>query len=185
PSGSAKHVVDDAINEEMDDSLVRAATTTSSLKAEVLDLENAKTAHAQEKTSLKLRVKRLEKKRGLRTYKLKRLYKVGSSRRLESSEDKRLGDQEDASKQGRKIANIYVDEGITLVDDTQERYCEDMFDTSVLDDEEVFEGQDVDETRNVAKKEVCTTNPVNTAGEVVTTDRVEVHVITDVEITLA
>ncbi|GJT65472.1 hypothetical protein Tco_1016952 [Tanacetum coccineum] len=241
---NVEHVADKAINEEMDDSLVRAATTASSLEKEqdsgnitktrskatpneagslgttsgggpkrqdtirdtiaqtrlqlnelmelctnlqqrVLNLENAKTAQAQEITSLKLRVKRLEKKRGSRTHKLKRLYKVGSSRRVESSEDKGLGDQEDTSKQGRKIANIDVDEGITLVDDTQERYGDDMFDTGVLDDEEVFAGQDVDETRNVAEKEVGTTDPVTTAGEVVTTANVEVPVITNVEITLA
>ncbi|GKC84414.1 hypothetical protein Tco_1140131 [Tanacetum coccineum] len=39
------------------------------------DTENTKTAQAQEITSLKLRVKRLEKKGGSRTHKLKRLYK--------------------------------------------------------------------------------------------------------------
>ncbi|GJY47652.1 hypothetical protein Tco_0436715 [Tanacetum coccineum] len=205
--------LNDAINEEMDDSLVRTATTASSLEAEqdsggprrqdtigdtivetrfenvfktsndslfvgvntprsnedrlqlkelielctnlqqrVLDLENAKTAQAQEITNLKLRVKRLEKKRGSRIYKLKRLYRVGSSRRVESSEDE---------------------------DDTQERYGDDMFDTGVLDDEEVFKGYDVDETRNVAKKEVSTTDPVTTAGEVVTIASVEVPVISD------
>ncbi|GJY31582.1 putative ribonuclease H-like domain-containing protein [Tanacetum coccineum] len=148
-------------------------------------LENAKTAQAQEITCLKLSVKRLEKKRGSRTHKLKRLYKVGSLRRVESFEDEDLGDQEDASKQGRKIAIIDANEGITLVDDTQERYGDDMFDTGVLDDEEVFVGQDVDETTNVAKKEVSTTDPVTTAGEVVTTASVEVPIITDVEITLA
>ncbi|GJY44821.1 hypothetical protein Tco_0433034 [Tanacetum coccineum] len=198
--------VDEAINEEMDDSLVRAATTTSRLEEEqdsggglmhqdtiedtisqtsfenvsktsndsllvgfntpqsnedrlqlkklmelyttlqqrVIDLENAKTAQAQEITSLKLRVKRLEKKRGSRTYKLKRLYKVGLSRRVESSKDESLG---------------------------------------VLDDEEVFAG--LDETRNMAKKEVSTSDPVTTAGEVVTTASVKVRIITEVEITLA
>ncbi|GJV51035.1 hypothetical protein Tco_1446776 [Tanacetum coccineum] len=34
PSGSTEYVADGAVNEEMDDSLVRAATTTSSLEAE-------------------------------------------------------------------------------------------------------------------------------------------------------
>ncbi|GKE60085.1 hypothetical protein Tco_1510452 [Tanacetum coccineum] len=41
----------------------------------VLDQENTKTAQAQEITSSKLRVKKLEKKGGSRTHKLKRLYK--------------------------------------------------------------------------------------------------------------
>ncbi|GKA54685.1 hypothetical protein Tco_0753634 [Tanacetum coccineum] len=78
-----------------------------------LDLENTKTAQAQEITSLKLRVKKLEKKRGSRTHKLKRLYKVGLSRRVESSKEESLG-EEDASKQGRKIHDIDADEDITL-----------------------------------------------------------------------
>ncbi|GJT23538.1 hypothetical protein Tco_0893475 [Tanacetum coccineum] len=124
------NIVDEVVNEEMDDSLVRAATTASSLEVEqdsetiwdtiaqtrsknvsklfndplisrgnilrsgedrlklkelmefctklqqrVLDLENIKTAQAHDITSLKLRVKKLEKKGGSRTHKLKRLYK--------------------------------------------------------------------------------------------------------------
>ncbi|GJT68494.1 ribonuclease H-like domain-containing protein [Tanacetum coccineum] len=52
-----------------------------------------------------------------------------------------LGDQEDASKQGRKIADIDADAEVTLVDDTTEtqvRFNDDlMFDTSVLDEQEV------------------------------------------------
>ncbi|GKD97472.1 hypothetical protein Tco_1381369, partial [Tanacetum coccineum] len=41
------------------------------LQQRVLDLENTNTAQAQEITSLKKRVKKLEKKGGSRTYKLK------------------------------------------------------------------------------------------------------------------
>ncbi|GJV35074.1 putative ribonuclease H-like domain-containing protein [Tanacetum coccineum] len=60
--------------------------------------ENVKTAQGLEITSLKKRVKKLEKKKKARTPKLKRrLFKV----RIESSAEKSLGDQEDASKQGR------------------------------------------------------------------------------------
>ncbi|GKF89054.1 hypothetical protein Tco_0263017, partial [Tanacetum coccineum] len=80
----------------------------------VLDMENTKTAHAQKITSLKKRVKRLEKKGGSRTHKLKRLYKIGRSARVVSSEEASLGDQEDASKQGRKINDIDADAEITL-----------------------------------------------------------------------
>ncbi|GJZ97264.1 hypothetical protein Tco_0669717 [Tanacetum coccineum] len=232
PSGSTKHVADESVNEEMDDSLVRAATTTSSFEAEqdsgniiktrskatpneagsqgntsggvntprsdedrlklnelmkfctklqqrVLDLENTKTAQAQEITSLKLRVKRLENKEGSRTYKLKRLYKVGRIARVISSNEASLGDQDDASKQGRKINDIDKDVEITLVDETQGRYGDDlMFDTGVLDDEEVFVGQDMAEKEiNVVEKEVSTVDPVTTAGEVVTTASVEITMI--------
>ncbi|GJR05498.1 hypothetical protein Tco_0528482 [Tanacetum coccineum] len=68
---------------------------------------------AGEITSLKRRVKRLEKKGGSRTHGLKRLYKVGLSRRVESSGEEGLG-EEDASKQGR-IADIDADAGINLI----------------------------------------------------------------------
>ncbi|GJX32094.1 retrovirus-related pol polyprotein from transposon TNT 1-94 [Tanacetum coccineum] len=64
-------------------------------------------------TSLKRRVKRLEEKGRSRTHGLKRLYKVGLSRRVESSYEEGLG-EEDASKQGR-IADIDADAGINLV----------------------------------------------------------------------
>ncbi|GKA65098.1 hypothetical protein Tco_0764805 [Tanacetum coccineum] len=64
----------------------------------VIYLENTKTAQAQKITSLKKRVKKLEKKGGLRNHKLKRLYKVGLSARVESTDEASLGDQEDASK---------------------------------------------------------------------------------------
>ncbi|GKC51402.1 putative ribonuclease H-like domain-containing protein [Tanacetum coccineum] len=144
-SGPTTNVVDKAVNKEMDDSLVRVATTASSLEVEqdsgniiktrskatpnepsspgtsssggpkqqetmgdtiaqtrsenvyklsndplfarVIDLEKTKTSQAQEITNLKRRVKRLEKKGGSRTHGLKRLYKVGLSRRVESSDE--------------------------------------------------------------------------------------------------
>ncbi|GJX01031.1 hypothetical protein Tco_0184944 [Tanacetum coccineum] len=109
------------------------------LQQRVLDLENINTAQAQEITSLKLRVKKLEKKGGSRTHKLKRLYKVGRSARIVSSDEVSLGDQEDASKQGRKIDDIKKDAEITLVDETQGRYGDDiMFHVSDLAGEEVF-----------------------------------------------
>ncbi|GKE01134.1 hypothetical protein Tco_1389117, partial [Tanacetum coccineum] len=85
----------------------------TNLQNRVIDLENTKSAQAQEITSLKLRVKKLKKKGGSRTHKLKRLYKVGLLARIESSEDEGLG-EEDASKQGR-IDDIDANEYIYLV----------------------------------------------------------------------
>ncbi|GJV51684.1 putative ribonuclease H-like domain-containing protein [Tanacetum coccineum] len=75
-----------------------------------------------------------------RTTGLRRLKKVGMSRRFESSKDQEsLGDHEDASKQGRSIEDIDADAEVTLVNETQERQDDDlMFDTRVLDDDEVF-----------------------------------------------
>ncbi|GKE84648.1 hypothetical protein Tco_1558390, partial [Tanacetum coccineum] len=81
----------------------------TSLSQRVLALETTKTNQALEIDSLKRRVNKLEKKKGSRTHRLRRLYKVGRSTRVVSSEDEGLGDQEDASKQGRKIDEIDQD----------------------------------------------------------------------------
>ncbi|GKB43495.1 putative ribonuclease H-like domain-containing protein [Tanacetum coccineum] len=90
------------------------------LSERVLALENIKTAQDLEITNLKKRVKKLEKKKKSRTPQLKRrLFKV----RIESSAEKSLGDQEDASKQGRNEIN--QDEGISWFQEdaeTQGRY---------------------------------------------------------------
>nr|GEU78730.1 hypothetical protein [Tanacetum cinerariifolium] len=92
----------------------------------------------------------LKKRNRSRTYKLKRLYKVGLTARVESSGDEEsLG--KDASKQGR-IEAIDTDEDITLVnvqDDVE------MFDVNDLGGEEVF----------VAEQEVAKDEP----GESTTT----------------
>ncbi|GJZ53678.1 hypothetical protein Tco_0608563, partial [Tanacetum coccineum] len=84
----------------------------TALQKKVLDFEKPKTTQANEIASLKRRVKKLENKKSSRTHKLKRLYKVGLSARVESSRDEEsLG--EDASKQGR-INVIDADDDITL-----------------------------------------------------------------------
>ncbi|GJU69251.1 putative ribonuclease H-like domain-containing protein [Tanacetum coccineum] len=85
----------------------------TNLQNRVLDLEHTKTTQALEIERLKMRVKKLEKKQRLRTYWLKRLYKVGLSARVISSDDEGLG-EEDVSKHRRKIHDIDADEDITL-----------------------------------------------------------------------
>ncbi|GJW02774.1 hypothetical protein Tco_1561630 [Tanacetum coccineum] len=82
----------------------------TNLSQRVLDLENIKTSQAAEIAKLKERVKKLKMRNKSRTSRLKRLRKVGRTARIESSEDECFGDQEDASKQGRKITNIDADE---------------------------------------------------------------------------
>ncbi|GJY65872.1 hypothetical protein Tco_0468110 [Tanacetum coccineum] len=173
---------DEAVHKELGDSLVRDATTASSLEAEqdsgnitktrskatpneagsqgttsgggpkrqetirdtiaqtrVLDLEKIKTTQQNEIASLKRRVKKVEQKKRSRTHRLKRLHKVGMSRRVEFSRDEdSLG--KDASKQGRRINAINADEDITLVnvqDDAE------MFDVNTLTGDEVFAEQEV------------------------------------------
>ncbi|GJX59661.1 putative ribonuclease H-like domain-containing protein [Tanacetum coccineum] len=143
----------------------------TSLSQRVLALKTTKANQALEIDSLKRRVKKLEKKKGSRTHRLRRLYKVGRSARVVSSEDEGLGAQEDASKQGRKIDEIDQDAEVTLVDETQGRYGDNlMFDTGVLDNEQDMAEKEVD----MAEKDVSTADPVTTAGEVVTTANVVV-----------
>ncbi|GKE29689.1 hypothetical protein Tco_1445073, partial [Tanacetum coccineum] len=105
----------------------------------VLDLETTKTAQAKEIASLKKIVKKLERKRKSKTPGMKRLFKIGRSTQVVSSKDEGLGDQEDASKQGRKIDDIDKDAEVTLVDETQGSIDDaQMFDTDVFNGEEVF-----------------------------------------------
>nr|GEW11964.1 hypothetical protein [Tanacetum cinerariifolium] len=197
PSDPLEHVVDEAVNEEMYDSLEMVTTTATSLDAEhdrgiilktqskatpnepgsqgtssggglsgedslklnelmelctklqqmVLDLETSKTTQALEIDSLKKRVKKLERRKRSRTHKLKRLYKVGLSTRVESSKDEGLGEK-DASKQGR-IADIDVNEDIYLVNVHND---EQMLDADQdLHGEEVFV---VKQDENVVVKKV-------------------------------
>nr|GEV21187.1 hypothetical protein [Tanacetum cinerariifolium] len=84
----------------------------TNLQISVLHLEKTKTTQSNEIASLKRRVKRLKKKSRSRTHKLNRLYKVGLTAKVESSDEESLG--EDASKQERRIDAIDQDEDITL-----------------------------------------------------------------------
>ncbi|GKA04514.1 retrovirus-related pol polyprotein from transposon TNT 1-94 [Tanacetum coccineum] len=110
------------------------------LQQRVLDCGNTRLLQAQEITSKTKRVKKLDEKEKSSNYGLKRLYKVGLSARIDSSDDEAtLGDQEDASKQGRKIHDIDVDDDddITL-DGTHFDIDPDMFGMHDLDGDEVF-----------------------------------------------
>ncbi|GKD62508.1 hypothetical protein Tco_1300017 [Tanacetum coccineum] len=107
--------------------------------------------------SLKRRVKKLEKKKGSRTHRLRRLFKVGRSAQVVSSEDEGLGAQEDTSKQGRKIVDLDADAEVTLVDEAQGRNDDNlMFDTGVLDEQEV-EVEKVVSTAEVTTASATTT----------------------------
>ncbi|GJY37115.1 hypothetical protein Tco_0422493 [Tanacetum coccineum] len=149
------------------DELMALCTT---LQNRVLDLEKTKTTQANVIASLKRRVKKLENKNSSRTHKLKRLYKVGLTARVESSGDEESLD-EDASKQGR-INAIDADEEITLVS-VQDDADKEMFNVDALNGEEVFVAW---QTKNVVE-EVVDAAQVSTAAIIVT--------ITTEEITLA
>ncbi|GKB92867.1 putative ribonuclease H-like domain-containing protein [Tanacetum coccineum] len=159
-SGPTEPIPDEATNEEPistpscdppqsgEDSLqlTELMSLCTKLQKQVLDLEEAKTAQAKEIASLKKRVKQLEKRRKSRTSGIKRLRK------------------------GRKIADLDADEEVTLIDETQGRNDEDlMFDTDVLNGDEVFEEPIVNAAKTTSSIPVSVVDPVTTAGEVVTT----------------
>ncbi|GJX44193.1 hypothetical protein Tco_0260869 [Tanacetum coccineum] len=88
---------------------------------------------------------------------MKRLFKIGRSAQVFSSKDEGLGDQEDASKQGKKITDIDADVEVTLIDETQGRNDDNlMFDTGVLDEQEV-EVENVVSSAEVTTKSATTT----------------------------
>ncbi|GKE20628.1 hypothetical protein Tco_1432140 [Tanacetum coccineum] len=192
---------DEAVYKELDDSLVRATTTDSSLEAEqdsgniiktrskatpnkvgsqgttsgggpgcqetmrntiaqtrfenvskhsndpLLARETTKTTQANEIASLKRRVKKLEKKDRSRTHKLKRLYKVGLSARVESSRD---------------VEDLFNDDNK-------------IFDVDTLAGEEVFVAE---QSGNVVQEVVDVIDAASTIP-------VSAAIITNVEITLA
>nr|GEV62534.1 hypothetical protein [Tanacetum cinerariifolium] len=142
-------------------------------ETEVLDLAKAKTAQANKIVDLKKRVKKLERKKKSRSLGLKRLYKVDLIARIVSFDEEGLGDQEDASKQGR-ITEIDADEDLSLINATTQDQGkmneEDLFRVNDIDGDEVIvdvtAGDNVEQDVIVAKKEVSTVD-----DEVVTTTK--------------
>ncbi|GKE45899.1 hypothetical protein Tco_1473183 [Tanacetum coccineum] len=111
-SGPTEPIPDEAINEEHvatpscdlplsgEDrmQLTELMDLCTQLQSRVLALETTKSNQALKIESLKRRVKSLEKRRKSRTLAFKRLRKVGSVSKVESSNDVSLGAQEDAFK---------------------------------------------------------------------------------------
>nr|GEZ15338.1 hypothetical protein [Tanacetum cinerariifolium] len=139
----------------------------SALVLRVKGLESANTAQQLEILKLKARVKKLERLNKVKSSKLRRLKKVGTSQRIESSED-----EENVFNQGR--ISVDIDERIKLVNDQEkdaqvkgrqadtqaEIYNIDLDHTSkVLSMQEDTEVQEVVKVVNAAKlmTEVATT----------------------------
>ncbi|GKC09907.1 hypothetical protein Tco_1001517 [Tanacetum coccineum] len=189
-----KHSYDPSESSEDSMQLHELMNLCTKLSDRVLALETTKTTQALEIASLKRRVKKLEKKASKRTHKFKILYRVGTTRRVESSNDEGLGAQEDASKQGRSIEGIDKDAEVSLVDETQGRSDDaEMFDTNALIGDEVFVEKDMTEKEHdVSPKEVSAAETLTTVGIKIlvssvapSTTAVSPPVITKVEITLA
>ncbi|GJY92034.1 hypothetical protein Tco_0507816 [Tanacetum coccineum] len=116
PSSSKPQKKKSSRKQRKDSALTKSTTeeTTHEENSRVLALETTKSNQALEIESLKRRVKSLEKRRKSRTPGFKRLRKVRSASRVESSND-----------------------DMTLVDETQEINDDNlMFDTDVLEEQE-------------------------------------------------
>nr|GEZ77377.1 hypothetical protein [Tanacetum cinerariifolium] len=87
--------------------LQEALDVCASLARRVEHLEHDKVAHNLEIIKLKTRVKKLERTNKVKTLKLKRVRKVGTSQRVDTSDDTIM---EDVSNQGRIIDELDKDE---------------------------------------------------------------------------
>ncbi|GJS70382.1 putative ribonuclease H-like domain-containing protein [Tanacetum coccineum] len=161
---------DEAVYKELDDSLVRAATTSSSLEAKQDNGGGPRRQETMGDTIAKTRVFRILEHKDIKEMKFTQ---VGLSARVESfGDEKDLG--EDASKQGM-IADIDDDARITLVS-THFDVDTDMFGVHDLaGDEVVIESEVVVkacEKRNV--EEVVDVAQVSTAAttETITTEEI-------------
>nr|GEW52384.1 hypothetical protein [Tanacetum cinerariifolium] len=105
--------------------------TCTALTRRVENLEQDKVAQALDITKLKQKVRKLKRKNKLKVSGLKRLRKVRTTQRVESSVDTVMDDQEDESKQGRIIALIDVDEDVTLEEVAAEESGKDAEDADV------------------------------------------------------
>nr|GEX87751.1 putative ribonuclease H-like domain-containing protein [Tanacetum cinerariifolium] len=95
-------------------------------------LEYDKVAQAMEITKLKRRVKKLEKGNRAKVLKLRRLKRVGTSQRINTSEDTVM---DDASNQGRIIDEMDKDDDVSLMDDKEEDKKEE--EAKVVEDDQV------------------------------------------------
>nr|GEW21586.1 hypothetical protein [Tanacetum cinerariifolium] len=118
--------------------------TCTTLTRRVKHLEQNKIAQTLEITKLKQRVKKLERRNKLKVSKLRRLKRVGTAQRVDTSEDTVM---DDVSKQGI-ITNIDVDEDVTLKDVA-----------AVEKDAEIKENADVQGSATI----IAATTPITTA----------------------
>nr|GEV92432.1 uncharacterized mitochondrial protein AtMg00810-like [Tanacetum cinerariifolium] len=97
--------------------LQEVMTTCTALTRRVEHLELDTIAQALEFTKLKRRVKKLERRNKVKVLKLRRLQKVRTTQRVETSDETMM---DDVSNQGRMIAKIDQDVDVVLEDDKEE-----------------------------------------------------------------
>nr|GEV93457.1 hypothetical protein [Tanacetum cinerariifolium] len=143
--------------------------TCSALARRVEGLEHDKAAQQLEIVKLKARVKKLEKINKVKSSKLRRLKKVGTSQHIESSDD-----MENVFNQGRIIADMDQDEGIELLAD-QEKDAE--FEGRHADKQAKIYNIDLDHSLKVLSMQEDDTE-VQEAVEIVTIAKLMTEVVT-------
>nr|GEZ55241.1 hypothetical protein [Tanacetum cinerariifolium] len=133
--------------------------TCSTLTLRVEGLENDKAAQQLEIVKLKARVKKLEKINKVKSSKLRRLKKVGTSQRVDSSDE-----MENVFNQGRIIVDMDQDEGIELVADKEK--------------DAKFERRHVDKQAEIYNIDLDHSSKVQEAVEIVTTAKLMTEVVT-------
>nr|GEU45434.1 hypothetical protein [Tanacetum cinerariifolium] len=126
----------DAEEQGTDDNAAEEPVTAVSKDDEALDgcatlarrvkhLEHDKVAQNLEITKLKTRVKKLERANKVKALKLRRLRKIMTSQRVDTSDDTII---EDVSNQGRMIDELDRDEGAVLMSEKEEKKAEEVKD---------------------------------------------------------
>nr|GEY97968.1 hypothetical protein [Tanacetum cinerariifolium] len=130
----------------------------SALSKRVENLENDNTTQKLEIVKLKARVKKLEKANKIKSSKLRRLRKVGTSRIVESS-----ADMEDVFNQGRMIDDMDMDEEIELVKNAKVAESEGRHATQQVEKQAEIYNLDLDHSLKVLISAASTTIPVASA----------------------
>nr|GEY56696.1 hypothetical protein [Tanacetum cinerariifolium] len=143
--------------------------TCTTLTRKVESLEQDKVAQALEIIKLKQRVKQMERKNKLKVSGLRRLRKVGTTQRVESTVDIVMDDQEDASKQGGIIELIDADKDVTLEEVKVDKNAEVEENDDELEPSELNEVVEVVTTAKLMTKVVTTAATITAATTQVTT----------------
>nr|GEX15202.1 hypothetical protein [Tanacetum cinerariifolium] len=137
--------------------------TCTTLTRRVEHLELDKIAQALEITKLKQRVKKLERRNKLKVLKLRRLKRVGSAQRIDTSYDTVM---DDVSKQGGIIANIDADEDVVLED---AKDVADIEESVLSIHEEELEPAELQEVVDVVTTAKIITEVVTATSDTITT----------------
>nr|GEX54768.1 ribonuclease H-like domain-containing protein [Tanacetum cinerariifolium] len=143
--------------------LQEALEGCAALARRVEHLEHDKVAQDLEIIKIKTRVKKLERANKVKALKLRRLRKVGTSQRVDTSDDTIM---EDVSNQGRMINELDRDEGAVLMNEKEEKKAKEVKD--ITGDAQV-KGSEVVTTAKLITEVVAAVSEIVSAAAVAPT----------------